>query len=45
MDEARDARHCLCQMGPMRSYANSIALYERTRKHLAGGVNTAASTR
>ncbi len=24
----------------MRSYAKSIALYERTRKHLAGGVSS-----
>ena len=24
----------------MRSYAKSISLYERTRKHLAGGVSS-----
>ena len=24
----------------MRSYAKSVALYERTRKHLAGGVSS-----
>src|SRR5260221_14179390 len=32
--------HCSCWMGAMRSYAKSIALYERTRKHLAGGVSS-----
>src|SRR5258708_39893790 len=32
--------HCSCWMEPMRSYAKSIALYERTKKHLAGGVSS-----
>jgi len=40
MDELVPGRHCFCWMGDMRSYAKSIALYERTRAHLAGGVSS-----
>ena len=40
MDDAPWARHCSCWMGAMRSYDKSIALYERTRKTLAGGVSS-----
>src|SRR5476649_2099992 len=40
MDEMVPGRHCFCWMGYMRSYAKSIALYERTRAHLAGGVSS-----
>ncbi|MSP77209.1 MAG: aspartate aminotransferase family protein [Rhodospirillaceae bacterium] len=40
MDEVPWRRHCFCWMGAMRSYAKSIALYERTKKTLAGGVSS-----
>src|SRR5258707_2377122 len=39
-DERRRHGHCFGWMGPMRSYAKSIALYERTKKRLAGGVSS-----
>ena len=40
MGEVHVGKHCSCRVGAMRSYAKSIALYERTRKHLAGGVSS-----
>lgn len=40
MGEAHCGKHRYCRVGAMRSYAKSIALYERTKKHLAGGVSS-----
>jgi len=40
MDEAAAGRHCFCRMEAMRRYTKPIELYERTRRHLAGGVSS-----